>query len=275
MTRLTPALMRGLDILELFLDREEGLSAPEITAATGLPRATVHELLVTLVTRSYLSKDERTGQFQLGLRAFQLGNAYGERLDLVATGRAVAQEIAASCDETVNIGTLDGSSVVYLAKVESSHAVRMVSAVGRRVSASCTALGKVLLADLSPQAVEGLYLEGCLPRLTPRSIASMKDLLAQLEQVRRTGQAFESGESTAGVTCVAAPVRDHRGDVIAALSVSVPDMRWEQRHPEEWADFAREGAQRMSELLGARRPGNLPAQGRSGRPVLDSVGRHS
>jgi DNA-binding IclR family transcriptional regulator len=253
MQRLTPALTRGLDILELFLDRDAGLSAPEITALTGLPRATVHELLSTLVARSYLRKDQSTRRFHLGLRVFQLGNAYGERLDLVTTGRLVAREVAAECSETVNVGILDGPKVVYMVKVESSQPIRMVSAIGRQVPASCTALGKALLAYLPQGVVEGLYLGGPgLLRLTPQSIAVMDDLLAQLEEIRRTGLAFESGESTPGISCVAAPVRDHRGTVVASLSVSVPDMRWVQRPAEEWAKFAGEGARRLSELLGAR-----------------------
>lgn len=253
MSRLTPALVRGLDILELFLDRDAGLSAPEITALTGLPRATVHELLSTLVARSYLRRDESTRLFHLGLRVFQLGNAYGERLDLVTTGRLVAREIAAVCAETVNVGILDGPNVVYMVKVESSQAVRMVSAIGRQMPANCTALGKALLAYLPRGVVEGLYPGGPgLPGMTPQSITGMDDLLGQLEEIRRTGLAFEAGESTPGVSCVAAPVRDHLGTVVASLSVSVPDMRWEQRPAGEWAKIAAEGARRLSELLGAR-----------------------
>ncbi|WP_037577596.1 IclR family transcriptional regulator [Phaeacidiphilus oryzae] len=260
MPRLTPALARGLDILELFLEPGDadagasGLSAPEVARATGLPRTTVHELLTTLSARGYLRKDEPTGRFHLGLRVFQLGNAYGERLDLVTAGQRIAREIAAECGETVNVGVLDGPDVVYMAKVESRQAVRMVSAVGRRVPACCTALGKALIAYQPDDVVRGLYLgaEGGLPRLTGASLTEPDALLAQLAETRRTGLAFEYGESTPQVSCAAAPVRDHRGSVVASVSVSVPDMRWSQRAAEEWAGFAVEGASRLSRQLGAR-----------------------
>lgn len=255
MARLTPALVRGLDILELFLDArtDDGLSAPEVTAATGLPRATVHELLATLVAKSYLRKDPVSGRFHLGLRVFQLGNAYGERLDLVTVGRRIAEEIAADCDETVNVGVLEGSDVVYMAKVESRHAVRMVSAVGRRIPASCTAMGKAMLAHLPDADLDALYpAERALPSLTARSIVDRRELLDQLAEARRTGLALEVGESTEDVSCAAAPVRDHRGEVVASVSVSVPDSRWSQRPVAEWADFARRGAERLSATLGAR-----------------------
>ncbi|RVU23043.1 IclR family transcriptional regulator [Streptomyces antnestii] len=255
MPRLTPALVRGLDILELFLDARaiDGYSAPEVATVTGLPRATVHELLATLVAKSYLRKEKVSGRFHLGLRVFQLGNAYGERIDLVTSGRLIAEEIAAECNETVNVGMLDGPDVVYMAKVESRQAVRMVSAVGRRLPASCTAVGKALIAFLSEAELEALYPSAAgLPSLTPRSIVDRAELLAQLAEIRRSGLAFEAGESTPDVSCAAAPVRDHRGAVVASVSVSVPDIRWGQRAPGEWADVARRGAQRLSSVLGAR-----------------------
>jgi DNA-binding IclR family transcriptional regulator len=269
MPRLTPALVRGLDILELFISpgdaasgdaAEHGLTAPEVARACGLPRTTVHELLATLTARGYLHKDEPTGRFRLGLRVFQLGNAYGERLDLVTAGRRIAREIAAECGETVNVGVLDGPDVVYMAKVESRQAVRMVSAVGRRVPACCTALGKALIAYQSDDVVRGLYLGAGgnsggstrLPLLTDDSIAELDTLLGQLAETRRTGLAFEYGESTPQVSCAAAPVRDHRDAVVASVSVSVPDMRWSRRAPADWARFAVEGADRLSRELGAR-----------------------
>src|SRR5882757_10859415 len=110
MPRLTPAVWRSLDILELFLTEDATLSAPEITLRTGLPRTTVHELLVTLTARHYLTRDEPTGHYRLGLRLFQLGNAYGERLDLVKVATEVAERICAECNETVHVAVREGSS---------------------------------------------------------------------------------------------------------------------------------------------------------------------
>src|SRR5437764_14114642 len=103
-TRTVPALERAFDILELFLDEQE-LSAPDITAKLGLPRTTVHELMGTLTERSYLTTaGPRSHRYRLGIRAFQLGSAYAERLDLAREGQIVAEEIAQRCHETVHIG---------------------------------------------------------------------------------------------------------------------------------------------------------------------------
>jgi IclR family transcriptional regulator, KDG regulon repressor len=247
--RLTPAVLRSLDVLELFLDARHGLTAPEVVQRTGLPRTTVHELLTTLTERKYLRRDDTTATYHLGLSVFRLGNAFAERLDLHSVGMRVAQSVALECDETVHVGILEGPDVVYVCKVDSTQSVRMVSRMGGRVPASCTAVGKVLLAHL-PEAERSRLLRKGLAKLTARSITEPHVLANQLDQIRATDVAFEAGESNPDVSCVAAPIRDHSGTVVAALSISVPDMRWNQRSAGEWAAFASDGAARFSAELG-------------------------
>ncbi|UGQ10853.1 IclR family transcriptional regulator [Yinghuangia sp. ASG 101] len=254
MARLTPAVTRALDILELFLDAEDPLSAPQIVRRLGLPRTTVHELLVTLVARGYLVQ-EPSG-YRLGVRVHQLGSSYAERLDLAAEGRHVARGVAELCGETVHIGVLEGTDVVYIAKVDSTHAVRMVSATGRRLPAHCTAVGKMLLASLSDDALRARLPEGVpLPAMTARSITETPALFAELAAARERGTASEDRESNADVSCVAAPVRDHAGDVVAALSISVPTLRWNDERREELRRLAASGAEELSARLGYRRSG--------------------
>ena len=249
MARLTPAVLRSLDVLELFLDARHGLTAPEVVQRTGLPRTTVHELLTTLAERKYLRRDDTTATYHLGLSVFRLGNAFAERLDLHSVGLRVAQSVARQCDETVHVGILEGPDVVYVCKVDSTQSVRMVSRMGGRVPASCTAVGKMLLAHL-PEADRSRLLRKGLAKLTARSITEPHVLANQLDQIRATDVAFEAGESNPDVSCVAAPIRDHSGTVVAALSISVPDMRWNHRSPAEWAAFASDGAALFSAELG-------------------------
>jgi DNA-binding IclR family transcriptional regulator len=258
MSRAVPAVSRALDVLELFLDRPE-LSAPQITERLGLPRTTVHELLTTLVDRGYL---EAVGgapiRFRLGLRLFALGSQYADRVDLVAEAQRTTTRVAAACEETAHVAVLDGAAVVYVAKADSSHPVRMVSAVGRRVAAHCTGVGKVLLSDLSDEALDVHYPRGqALPTMTPRSIASPVRLRAHLDRVRRDGVAYDECESNEAVRCVAAGVRDHSGRIVAALSVSVPTIRWTDERAAEWTELVRGAAAELSGRLG-HRPGARP-----------------
>ncbi|MER7518374.1 IclR family transcriptional regulator [Streptomyces sp. NPDC126499] len=253
MGRLVPAVTRAFDILELFLQSDDTLSAPEITRKLGLPRTTTHELLTTLAARHYLALvPEQPGRYRLGVRTHQLGSRYAEQLDLAAEGRRVAQEIAETCDETVHVAVLEDLDVIYIAKVDSTHAVRMVSAAGRRLPAHCTSVGKMLLAAL-PEAELDARIDGReLAAMTPNSITDPAALRAELAAVRARGTATEHRESNPDVSCVAAPVRDGSGRVVAALSISVPVIRWSEERETELTTLAARGAADLSLRLGHR-----------------------
>lgn len=250
MARAVPAVQRAFDVLELFLAERE-LSAPEITAQLGLPRTTVHELVGTLAERGYLAPaGPDSNRFRLGVRSFQLGSAYAERLDVAREGQLVAGEVAERCHETVHVGVLEGADVFYVAKVDSSHPVRMVSAVGRRLPAHCTAVGKTLLSAMDREQLDQLYPSSRLTAMTGNSITQRKTLYRELEQIAEQELAVEYCESNDAVACVAAPVRDRTGGVVAALSVSVPIPRWSDEVESELGELVREGAGTLSERLG-------------------------
>lgn len=253
MGRAVPAVVRALDILELFLDGET-LTAPEITHRLGLPRTTVHELVHTLADRHYLSTaPERPGYYRLGMRVFQLGGVFAGQLDLAREGQAVAGDVAAQCDETVHVAVLEGTEVVYVAKVDSTQPVRMVSAVGRRLPAHCTAVGKMLLAMLPADALAARYPGRTpLPAMTPNSITSVAALKRHLATVRAESIAYERCESNDAVACVAAPVRDHEGEVVAAMSISAPVLRWDDASAAKLTAVVRDGAASLSARLGHR-----------------------
>jgi len=252
-SRSVPSVNRALDVLELFIDRPS-LSAPEITQLLGLPRTTVHELLTTLVERGYL--DAIAGaptRYRLGMRTFQLGSQFADRLDLVREGQEVAAQVAQACDETVHVAVLEGTDVVYIAKVDSTHPVRMVSAVGRRLPAHCTAVGKMLLSGLSAEALDARFTPGTtLVVMTPNSISSPSKLRAHLREVAEQGIAHDDCESNEAVHCVAAAAYDHTGRMAAGMSISVPIIRWNAERGRELAALVRSGAADLSSRLGHR-----------------------
>ncbi|RNL85713.1 IclR family transcriptional regulator [Halostreptopolyspora alba] len=253
MARRTPALIRSLDILELFTDGRESVSAPEIVRELDLPRTSVHELLHTLSDRGYLRPHpDVPGRYQLGLQLFRLGSAYAEQLDVAKLGQQVAQELVARCNETAHVAVLEGDHVVYIAKVDSSRAVRMVSTLGGRVPAHCTALGKALLSALSEGELRERLGDGPLPAMTPNSITDVPRLLDELAGIRESGIAVEVCESNPDVCCTAAPVRDRTGATVAGVSVSVPLHRWSERLRTDLGELVAEGADRLTAALGGR-----------------------
>jgi IclR family KDG regulon transcriptional repressor len=252
MPRVVPAVIRALDILELFLDRPQ-LSAREVAERLDLPRTTVHELLVTLVARAYLiSVPGQPVRYRLGMPLFQLGSAFAGRLDLVREAQGVAREVAAACDEAVLVAVLDGADVIYLVKVDSTHPVRMVSGVGLRLPAHCTAVGKILLSSHDPAGLDAVLTGGALPAMTPASITDPDRLRQHLDRVRAEEIAVDNGESDTAVRCVAAAIRDHTGATIAAMSVSAPIIRWTSQAYAEWTRLVREGAATLSARMGYR-----------------------
>jgi DNA-binding IclR family transcriptional regulator len=251
--RAVPAVSRALDILELFVEHP-ALSAPEIVHRLALPRTTVHELVTTLADRGYLTVEPGAPvRYRLGMRLFQLGGHFAERLDLAGEAYDAAEWTAAACDETVHVGVLDGAEVVYIAKKDSTHPVRMVSAVGRRLPAHCTAVGKALLSGLSAEALAARFpADRPLPGMTPRSIRSPSQLRHELAAVREDGVAYDNCESNDAVCCVAAGVYDHTGAMVAAMSISVPTVRWSASRRDELTGLVRRGAGQLSRRLGRR-----------------------
>jgi IclR family transcriptional regulator, KDG regulon repressor len=253
MGRTVPALMRALDILELFLDGKSH-TAPDITTRLGLPRTSAHELVTTLTHRGYLVvAPDRPGHYRLGVPLFHLGSVFAEQVDLAREGKAVAERVAAECGETAQVAVPDGTSVVYVAKVDGTHPVRLMSSVGRRLPAHCTAVGKMLLSALPEHEFDKHFPPGVpLPAMTPHSITSPELLARQLAEIRGRGFATEFCESNPDVACVAAPIRDSTGAVVAALSVSVPTQRW--TGAERFTRHVTDGAAELAARLGYRRP---------------------
>jgi IclR family KDG regulon transcriptional repressor len=250
--RSTPAVVRAFAILGL-IRREGPLSVREAAAGLGLPRSSVHELMHTLATLGAIAPaDGGGGRYTLGLLLHELGSEYLSQVDLAREGHRAAEIIAARCGETVHLATLDGAEVVYLAKVDSIHAVRMVSAVGHRLPAHCTGVGKALLSGLSDGELERRFGgdDAGLPPMTPNSIPTVAQLRRALAEVRRQGYATDDCESNRDVRCVAAPVYDHRGTMAAAMSISVPISRTAEDWPGALAGLVREGAAELSRRLG-------------------------
>lgn len=257
MARLTPAVMRALDILELFVDGAR-LSGAEIMRRTGLPRTSAFELVNTLAARGYLERDE-LGGYTLGARTLALGNAYAARYDLVGEAGHCARRVAHQTGETCSVAILEGDEVFYLAKVEGREVMALISSVGKRAPANATGLGKALLAGLTPDQVDALWPDGVLPALTEHTITTLPALQAELEATRSRGYALEREESGPGVACVAAPIFDVAGRTPAAVSISVPLARWDQYPVAHWASIALDAAASMSERLG-HTPADAPTR---------------
>jgi IclR family KDG regulon transcriptional repressor len=218
------AAAKALELLSVFSFREPRLSLADLATRPGIPRATAFRLLSTLEQSGFLDKVH--GAYQLGIKCFVLGNIVAGGLDLRETARPHLVALREATRETTQIAILDHWQVVYLERMLSSLSVGyMRSRAGAILPAYCTGLGKTLLAFRPEAEVQAWAATQKFPALTPRTITSAKRLMKELAAIRERGYGLDEEEREKGVSCIAAPICNHTGDVVAAISVAGPTQR--------------------------------------------------
>lgn len=251
--RVVPALARGLELLEALAAADGPQTGADLSRNLGLPRSTVHDLLRSLVTLGYAREvDPQTHAFALGPAVLTLGHSYLAALDFNAEATKAAREVSERTGETAQVAVLDGADALYVAKAESRNNLRLVSAVGRRLPAHLTGVGKALLAHLSEAELDQLFAGSeQLSTMTEHSIGTLAELKEQLREIRRTGLAYDYCESNPDVACVAAPIFDAEGRATAGLSLSLPVTRWSAAYRDALAGHLLDATRRLSQTLGA------------------------
>mgnify|MGYP000633940747 CR=1 FL=1 len=241
---------RALELLSCFAadTREWGIN--DLSRSLGLPRSAVHRLLLTLREWGYIEQDPISRKYRLGLRAVELGRAALARQDLRSVALPVMRELARRSRENVNLAVLDGMEIVYLERLESQQILRVALHPGARLPAHCTAMGKVLLASLPEEQLDRLLATSVLQRYTPKTVTDPDRLKQELRIVRRQGYAMADEELAIGVRSVAAPIRNREGEVVAAMNITGPTVRFKGRRIGELRRMVIEGARRISALLG-------------------------
>jgi DNA-binding IclR family transcriptional regulator len=221
------SLRRALDLLSVLAVASERGTLPtltELAAQSRVNRSTVSRLLQPLLDARLVDYDTDTGRYHLGPHTARLGQVYLDHLDMHDVAVPVLRRLVDECQETAHLGIRDRTDVVYVEKFESPLSVRTVSRIGTRQPLYCTAMGKILLASAGPETLDAVVEHG-MPARTPHTLTSRTALAAELAAARIEGYAIDNQENECEIRCVAAPVFDHRGQVVAALSVSGPATR--------------------------------------------------
>lgn len=243
------SVSRACEILEALYRAGGEAPLKEISQYTALNKSTAHGILATLEHERFVVRTSN-GAYALGLRLLELGTAAVTRLDLRSQATEVLHNLVRRFGETVHLVTREGADVVYIDKVESSQSVRIVSQVGSRLPAVCTGVGKAILAVLPSDELERLLAGVELKPYTRNTITEMHRLREQLQEVRRRGYAIDDEEIVDGLRCVAAPIFNHTGSCVAALSLSGPSARMGFSRLGEMIPALCEGAAEVSRRLG-------------------------
>jgi IclR family transcriptional regulator, acetate operon repressor len=214
---------RALRALELIAEEGE-LGVTDLGRGLGVHKATASRLAATLADGGLIERDPTTDRYRLGFGLIRLVGAAMASIDLVRTAHPVLEELADRTRETINIGVLSGSGVVYVDQVSSAHLIAGTNWVGRRTPLHASSSGKVLLAHM-PESERQQLLARPLEAVAARTVTDPARLLRQLEEVRARGYATIQDELEEGLNAVAAPVRRLGGEVVAALSISGPSFR--------------------------------------------------
>lgn len=224
------------------------MSLAEISRAGALPKPTAHRLLSVLMEAGMV-RENASGGYGLGPECLVLGSAFLDGLDLRREARGVLEALVERTGETCHLGIRDGDRVVYVEKVESPQLVRLRSSVGLIAPLHTTALGKALLAYEEAEEVEALFAAGVEKR-TANSITDLDEFRRNLDLVRERGFAVDDVENEEGIRCVATPVFDHEGRVIASISVSGPEYRVPSDRLEDLGKEVSDAALTLSRRIG-------------------------
>lgn len=238
-----------LEVLEALGAAPGPVMLGQVVAATGRPKGTVHRMLSTLVHTGFVRRDAQSGRYALTLKAWRIGAAAIRDLDLVRLALPVLDRLVEEAVETVHLAVLDPSgATVYVARVESPQSIRVQTRLGQTNPSWCTATGRAMLA-FHPEVAD-LVLAQPLARRTPKTLTDRRKLRERLAEVREQGYAVTIAENHPEMGGVAAPVRDHTGEVVAACGIGVPAFRMDAALIEREIPLVLRAAARISAALG-------------------------
>ncbi len=242
------AVSRTISILEA-LSETEAINLENLSKVTKLPKATLLRFLSSLISLGYVYRDG-ADMYHLTLRMFSVGSRSLSHIDLVTAARPFAKRLSEELGETVHMGILEDDSAVYVLKEESKYTIRMYSRVGKAIPLYCTAIGKIFLSEMSEEDLAYYLKTHRLKQYTPKSLKTESALKEELLKIKERGWAMDDEEHEVNIRCIAAPIKDHTGSTVAAISVSWPTFRFDEDSMQSLVDSIKSTTKELSQLLG-------------------------
>ena len=241
---------RMMSLLDALSAQPDPASLKQLAQATQLHPSTAHRILAAMTHARFVERHDQ-GTYRLGIRLLELGNLVKSRINLREVALPFMQTLHETIGEAISLGVRRDDEIVYIERTSSGRSlVRVVYLVGGSAPLHLTSVGKLFLAEAGAQEVKEYAKRTGLPGKTPHSLTTMAALEKELDKIRRHGIAFDNEEAEIGLKCVAAPIHDDEGHLVACLSVSAPT----DRHNPDWVDQVRRTADEISQALGYSKP---------------------
>lgn len=245
------SLERALDILELLGEHGTGMRVNEICDSLGLNKSTVSRMLATLAEREFVEK-LKDGSYRIGVRIIEISSIHLNSLQLKTEALPYMEELQNKTGLIVHLATMMDKEIVYLEKLSPTANLRMYSQIGKRAFMHSTGLGKAMMAFMGREEIKNIIREKGLPRVTEHTITDETTLLKELDLIHKRGYAFDEEENEIGVRCIAAPIFDYRGQVIAAVSACGFLENYQFQKSEEFIQEVVECVKKISKAMGWR-----------------------
>jgi IclR family transcriptional regulator, KDG regulon repressor len=248
------SLKKALSLLKLFDRATEPLSITEIAAKVNATSGTIYPIIFTLESEGFLERDADSKKYRLGLSLLRLGMVVSSQLSIRDRAQVFLKRLFEQTNENVHLAIFEEKKVIYIDRKEARPDLRVHSFIGKRAPAHCTALGKTFLAFMSDHDLEEFFRSETLEKHTNNTITDPDLLRAALQKIRSNGYAIENEEYQLGGNCVASPVRNHRGETVAAVSVSIPNSRYTPERLQSILAATKEATGNISASLGYIEP---------------------
>jgi DNA-binding IclR family transcriptional regulator len=243
--------VKALQVLKLFSLKKSEWALQDMAEALGYHKSSIQRIVATLESEGFLKRvHAHKGIYRLGPQLLFLGNLAEMSTDLRSIARPIMTQLVDRIHETTYLCVLDGYQCLYIEKVECSQPIRIIHAIGQRNPLHCTGVGKVLLSGMSQEESRRYLDESELKAFTPTTITDPKLLWMEIAAVKNKGVAYDREELNLGVKCVAAPIINNQGKVIAAISVSGPGQRFTARAMRRFENEIKEAAGNISKEIG-------------------------
>ncbi len=249
-SKMIGSVQRAVDILNLFDNQSPLLGTTEIARALGLHKSTVASLVYTLEANGFLTQDNESRKYRLGLKLVERASTMLEQVEIRQVAHPFLVQLRNRWNETVNLAVLDGHEIVYVERFLGTKALSMRPEVGNRAPVHSTALGKAMLCCYPQDQVRTFVRQNGLPIVTPKTITDPDQFYTELEKSLEQGYAVDDEENELGGRCIAVPIFDHTGSAVAAVSISAPTARLPIDQVPAAGEMVRETAKAISKCLG-------------------------